>query len=119
MTKRKLKPGGDVGVLRLDSRCRWRRTSPWDEFARELLTAQGSALENGAGNFYVIHHDPREAAETASMTFLGMSINCAKCHNHPMEKWTNNDYYGFANLFSRVRLKNGGADGDNVVFSDR
>ena len=44
-------------------------------------------------------------------------MNCAKCHNHPMEKWTNNDYFGFANLFARVRFKNGAGDGENVVFS--
>jgi hypothetical protein len=45
-----------------------------------------------------------------------MSINCAKCHNHPMEKWTNNQYYQMANLFARVRAKSGGSEGDNVIF---
>jgi len=90
---------------------------PWDEFAREVLTAQGSTLENGAANYFVIHADPREVAETTSLTFLGFSMNCAKCHNHPMEKWTNNDYYGFANLFARVRLKNGGEAGENIVYA--
>jgi hypothetical protein len=91
--------------------------TPWDEFARQLLTAQGSTLENGAANFFVIHPDPREAAETTSLTFLGFSMNCAKCHNHPMEKWTNNDYFGFANLFSRVRQKNGAQEGDSIIFA--
>ena len=76
-----------------------------------LLTAQGSSLENGAANYFVIHQDPRELAETTALTFLGFSMNCAKCHNHPMEKWTNNDYYGFANLFARVAFYKSGSAG--------
>ncbi|MEP6663270.1 MAG: DUF1549 domain-containing protein [Verrucomicrobiota bacterium] len=91
--------------------------TPWDEFARQMMTAQGSTLQNGAGNFFVLHDNPRSAAENVSLAYLGMSINCAKCHNHPMEKWTNDQYYQFANLFARVRTKSGsGGDGDNVVF---
>jgi hypothetical protein len=90
--------------------------TPWDVFARKVVTAQGSTLENGAANFFVLHNDPRVMAETASQTFLGMSINCAKCHNHPLEKWTNTQYYQMANLFARVRAKNGTGDGDNVIF---
>jgi len=90
--------------------------TPWDVFARNLLTAQGSALENGAANFYVLHDDPRGMSETTAQAFLGMSITCAKCHNHPMEKWTNNQYYQMANLFARVRAKSGSAEGDHVIF---
>ena len=90
--------------------------TPWDVFARKVITAQGSTLENGAANFYVLHDDPRTMSETASQAFLGMSINCAKCHNHPMEKWTNNQYYQMANLFARVRTKTGSGEGDNVIF---
>jgi hypothetical protein len=90
--------------------------TPWDAFARELVTAQGSTLEDGAANFYVIHDDPRTMSENTAQAFLGMSINCAKCHNHPMEKWTNKQYYQMANLFARVRFKSGGSEGDNTVF---
>ena len=79
--------------------------TPWDEFAREMVTATGSTLENGAANSYVLHQDPPDLAETVSVAFLGMSINCAQCHNHPLEKWTNGQYYGMANLFARVRTK--------------
>jgi hypothetical protein len=100
---------------------RWIRNNvaantPWDVLVRNIVTAQGSTLENGGANFYVLHEDPRLMAETTSQAFLGMSINCAKCHNHPMEKWTNDEYFSFANLFARVRLKTGNADGENVVF---
>ena len=96
--------------------------TPWDEFARRLVTASGSTLENGAANFFVLHQDPPDLAETVSVAFLGMSINCAKCHNHPLEKWTNDQYYGMANLFARVRGKGWGGDfrngdGNRVVFT--
>ena len=56
-------------------------------------------------------------SETASQAFLGMSVACAKCHNHPMEKWTNDQYYQMANLFARVRVKSGSRDGENIVFT--
>ncbi|MEO6787624.1 MAG: DUF1549 domain-containing protein, partial [Chthoniobacteraceae bacterium] len=92
--------------------------TPWDEFARRLLMARGSTLENGAANYFVMTPDPRDLSEKTAVTFLGISTNCARCHNHPMEKWTNNDYFGYANLFARVRFKNGsGGDGDKVVFA--
>jgi hypothetical protein len=91
--------------------------TPWDRFVRELVTARGSTLENGAANFFALHEDPPNMAETTTQAFLGMSINCAKCHNHPLEKWTNDEYFGFANLFARVRAKTGAADGERVIFA--
>lgn len=81
--------------------------TPWDEFARQILTAKGSTLDNGAGNYFVIHRDPIELTENASMAFLGLAMTCARCHNHPLEKWTQDQYYGLANLFGRVKLKDG------------
>jgi hypothetical protein len=96
---------------------------PWDVMAREVVTASGSTFENGAANFYALHQDPEEMSETVAQAFLGLSINCAKCHNHPLEKWTNDQYYGMANMFSRVRAKGWGGDfrggdGLRVVYSD-
>ncbi len=87
--------------------------TPWDEIARQLVTATGSSLENGATNFFAVNQDPETMAENVSQTFLALSINCAKCHNHPLEKWTNDQYYGFANLFARVRGKGWGGDPRN------
>ena len=87
--------------------------TPWDEMARQLVTATGSSLENGATNFFAVNQDPETMAENVSQTFLALSINCAKCHNHPLEKWTNDQYYGFANLFARVRGKGWGGDPRN------
>ena len=89
---------------------------PWNEFAREVVTAKGNTLDNGAANYFVLHKDPQQLNEATSITFLGMSITCARCHDHPLERWTLDDYYGMANLFARVRLKDGDADGESVVF---
>jgi hypothetical protein len=91
--------------------------TPWDVLVRRIITAKGSTLENGAANFYVLHEDPPAMAETTTQAFLGMSINCARCHNHPMEKWTNDEYFGMANLFARVRAKTGSADGERLIFA--
>lgn len=96
---------------------------PWDKLVYEIVTASGSTHENGPANFYALHQDPEGMAETTAQAFLGLSINCAKCHNHPLEKWTNEQYYSFANLFSRVRAKGWGGDyrngdGLRVVYSD-
>jgi hypothetical protein len=96
---------------------------PWDQLAREVVTATGNTHEYGPANFFALHQDPEDMAETTAQAFMGLSINCAKCHNHPLEKWTNDQYYGFANLFSRVRAKGWGGDyrggdGLRVVYSD-
>lgn len=91
------------------------RNLPWDEFARRVLTARGSTLADGAANYFVLHRDPIELTENATVAFLGLAMTCARCHNHPMEKWTQDQYYGLANLFSRVTLKDGAANGEVIV----
>ena len=105
----KLRPGA------IDSYYQWIRdrvaeNTPWDEFARRVVTARGASFEDGESNFYAVHQDPEAMAENVSQAFLSLSINCAKCHNHPLEKWTNDQYYSFANLFARVRAKGWGGD---------
>ncbi|WP_184212749.1 DUF1553 domain-containing protein [Prosthecobacter dejongeii] len=98
-------------------RSRVAANTPWDVMVKSLLTATGSTLENGAGNFFLLHDEPTRLSETVSVAFLGTAMNCAKCHNHPLEKWTNDEYFAFANLFSRVRTKNGATADERVVFS--
>lgn len=92
--------------------------TPWDAMVRDLITATGSTLEHGGANFFVLNDEPTKCAETVSVAFMGTSIACAKCHNHPMEKWTYDQYYAFANLFARVRTKNGTQADERVLFSD-
>jgi hypothetical protein len=88
---------------------------PWDQFARDIFLSTGSTREHGALNYFVLHKDPIDLTENATQAFLGQRITCARCHNHPLEKWTQKQYYELANLFSRVGLKNDGPD--VVVFA--
>jgi len=92
------------------------RDVPLDQFVRDLLTADGSSLRNPAANYYRISRDPESSVEATAQLFLGVRIQCAKCHNHPFERWTQDDYYGFAAFFSRVKRKPGGLPGDEVVY---
>ncbi|MGH9846036.1 MAG: DUF1553 domain-containing protein [Blastocatellia bacterium] len=101
----------------------WIRSSvaenkPWDKMAREIVTATGNTLENGAANYFVMHKEPTDLTENFSMAFLGMSITCARCHNHPLEKWTQKQYYQLANLFARVGMKNGSRPGDIQLYTN-
>jgi len=90
--------------------------TPWNQFAREIFLSSGSTRQNGALNYFVLHKDPIDLTENATLAFLGQRIMCARCHNHPLEKWTQTQYYQMANLFSRVGVKNG-TMGDNIVFA--
>ena len=89
------------------------KNMPWDEFVREIVTSKGSSTKNGETNFYAVHQEPETMAENVSQAFLSLSLGCAKCHDHPLEKWTNDQYYAFANMFARVRGKGWGGDARN------
>jgi hypothetical protein len=86
------------------------KNRPWDELAREVLTATGTNTENPAVGYYIVtvgehrHGENSEAPEAIAQAFLGTRIGCAKCHNHPLERYTQDDYYHFAAFFSRVKL---------------
>ncbi len=90
---------------------------PWDQFARDIFTSSGSSRENGALNYFVLHKDAIALSENVTQAFLGQRLTCARCHNHPLEKWTQTQYYQFANLFSRVGQKNGDRAGDTVIYA--
>jgi hypothetical protein len=78
---------------------------PMNEFAREILASRGSTYASPASNYYRAMRDPIMRAESAAQVFLGVRLQCAKCHNHPFDRWTQDDYYGWANLFARVDYK--------------
>ncbi len=90
-----------------------KKNTPWDQMVREIITATGNSYENGATNFYALNQTPEDMTENVCQAFLGLSIGCAKCHNHPLEKWTNDQYYGMANLFARVKAKGWGGETRN------
>lgn len=73
-----------------------------DHFARALVTGEGSTYENPAANFYRANRDPLTRGETAARLFLGVRLQCARCHNHPYDRWTQDDYYSWAALFGRI-----------------
>jgi hypothetical protein len=90
---------------------------PWDQFAREIFTGTGSTRQNGALNYFVLHKDPIDLTENVTQAFLGQRLTCARCHNHPLEKWTQKQYYQMANLFSRVGVKNGSTPEESVIYA--
>lgn len=94
-----------------------KQNKPWDQFAREIFTSSGSSRENGALNYFVLHKDPIDLMETSTEAFLGQRVTCARCHNHPLEKWTQVQYFELVNMFSRVGIKNGNSSGDDVIFA--
>jgi hypothetical protein len=80
---------------------------PYDKMVRELLTAEGSCYQNPAVNYLRVLREPGKITEDVSQTFLGVRFNCNKCHDHPFEKWTQNQYYEFGAYFAQVSIKRG------------
>lgn len=78
---------------------------PYDRFVREIVAASGSSAENGPVNLYRALSKPDEAASSISQVFLGVRIECAQCHHHPFEKWSQDDYYGMVGFFSQMKTK--------------
>lgn len=81
------------------------RNRPVNEIVREILLARGQPNSENATAFYKMTASPEEAAEAVSVAFMGLRLGCAKCHQHPFEKWGQNDYYGMAAFFARVDSK--------------
>jgi hypothetical protein len=82
-----------------------RDNKPGDQFVREIITAEGSTFTEGPANYYRIAQSPADWAETTSQVFLGVRMQCARCHHHPFEKWSQDDYYGMAAFFVRLGTK--------------
>lgn len=78
---------------------------PLNLFVKELVGSRGSSYLQPASNYYRALRDPLSRAEATAQLFLGIRLQCAKCHNHPFDKWTQDDYYSWGNLFSRVDYK--------------
>jgi hypothetical protein len=100
---------------------RWLRDAiatnkPYDRFVREIVTAHGSCAENPPANFWRVFDDPNEATQATAQVFFGIRLLCAKCHDHPFEKWVQTDYYGMAAFFSQVGRKAGRRREDLVIF---
>lgn len=89
---------------------------PYDQFAREILTASGTPGTNAPVAWYREVSDQAAQVEDTAQLFLGLRIQCARCHHHPFEKWSQQDYYGFSAFFSRVGKKKGYIQGQDRIF---
>ena len=96
-----------------------RDNQPYDRFVTDLLTAQGDTFSQPAANYFRAATDTDDAAETTARHFLGIRIGCAKCHNHPYERWTQANYYGIAAFFNRIQRTKPDKSGNLVVWVKR
>jgi len=94
-----------------------RENKPYDQLVRELLTASGSSIQNPPAAFYRATADVNDCAETAAQLLLGIRIQCAKCHNHPFDRWSQDNYHGIGAFFTRVGRKTTARRDETVVYS--
>ena len=92
---------------------------PYDKMARELLTSRGSSYEDPAGNYFRATREPKPTMEKTTQVFMGVRLVCAQCHDHPFERWTQNQYYQMSAFFSAVGLRPGYEIGEEIVFDQR
>lgn len=78
---------------------------PVDQFAKRILTAQGGAADDPASVYFAISKDTNDTLERATQVFCGVRMLCARCHTHPLENWTQGDYYGLASFFNQVNTR--------------
>ena len=93
----------------------FRKNQPYDAFARDLLTATGSTFQNPPTNYYRTAADMSDALETTTQIFIGNRLSCAKCHNHPFERWTQDNYYGLGAIFNRVKRQPGARPNEMLI----
>jgi hypothetical protein len=94
------------------------RNVPFDQIVQELLSSTGGTFTNPATNYYQVERDTLKVAENTAQVFMGMRIQCAQCHNHPFDRWTQDDYYQFAAFFAQVGRKNGEDPREVIVFNN-
>jgi Protein of unknown function (DUF1553)/Protein of unknown function (DUF1549) len=94
------------------------KNTGFDQIVYDVITAGGSTYANPASNYYRISRDPTTLAETTAQLFFGIRMQCAKCHNHPFERWTQDDYYSMAAFFNRVKLRSDPVDGGDPKKKD-
>lgn len=106
-------PQGTVAMTRW-LREQFRRNTPYDEFAWQVITAQGNTLSESPAAFYQVHKDPEMVGRAVSQVFLGVRIECAQCHHHPFERWSQQDYYAFSGFFTGLGSKKSPTGGQKI-----
>ena len=94
------------------------KDKPYDEFVRELITARGSTYLHGPPNYYRIEQQPAGRAETTAQVFLGIRLSCARCHKHPFDQWSTDDYWNFAAFTGKVGTLGGEVYNEQVIYYD-
>ena len=89
--------------------------TPYDKFVSEILTSSGSNKANPAASYFKILRSPTDMMENTTHLFLGVRFNCNKCHDHPFERWTQDNYYELSAYFARVGLKKDPESGDKTI----
>ena len=92
---------------------------PWDKMVHEMIASRGSSYENPAANFFRITKEAKPAMEKTTQVFLGVRMVCAQCHDHPFEKWTQNQYYEMSAFLSPVGVRAGYEVGEDIVYDQR
>lgn len=115
---------GIKAVCNLDAWLRdaFRKNKPYDQLVRELLTAKGSTFRNGAVVLFRDRREPDEITTIVSQLFLGVRLDCARCHHHPFEVWGQDDFYSLAAYFARIGRKGVGlsppiSGGEEIIFA--
>ncbi|HND54413.1 MAG TPA: DUF1549 domain-containing protein, partial [Pirellulaceae bacterium] len=96
-----------------------KRNEPYDVWVRRMLTAEGGSETNGAVNFFRAFNNPNDLTVAVSQVFLGVRLECAKCHHHPYEHWGQDDFYGMAAFFSRLQRKQAGGAEQRFFVADK
>ena len=112
---------GEKGVYSFQEWIRERiaANKPYDALVRDLLTSRGSSYDNPAANFFRVTPEAKPTMERTTQVFLGVRMVCAQCHDHPFERWTQNQYYEMAAFFSAVGVKPGYEVGEEIIFDKR
>ena len=90
---------------------------PMDQIVQDLLTSKGGTFTHPSTNFYQVERDNLKITENVAQVFMGMRIQCAQCHNHPFDRWTQDEYYSFASFFSQVGRKRGADPRENIIYN--
>lgn len=90
---------------------------PLDELLADVLSSSGGTFTSPPTNYFQIEANTLQLAENVAQTYMGMRVQCARCHNHPFDRWTMNDYYGFAAFFSQVGFKQSGDPREFIVYN--
>ncbi|MCW3052582.1 MAG: Translation initiation factor 2 [Chthonomonadales bacterium] len=91
---------------------------PWDQFVRELIEARGSTYQNGPTNFYRVERGANDRMENIGQAFLGVRMSCARCHKHPFDRWTTDNYWNFASFMGKVNARGGNLNAEEIVGYD-